>query len=84
MMNYGDRVSIAQYEMPALFLQEGVVNSTTKVTQTICLQGHNYLVEVSSSNSTLVIDFEITMSLNNREVLNALFYVCWSIAIQKG
>ena len=84
MMNYGDRVSIAQYEMPALFLQEGVVNSTTKVTQTICLQGHNYLEEVSSSNSTLVIDFEITMSLNSREVLNALFYVCWSIAIQKG
>lgn len=67
--------------MPALFFQEGIINSTTEVAQSVTLQGDNNLEEVSSSNLIFIINFEVTLYVNCWKVLNALFNIRRSIAI---
>ena len=79
----GYGVRITQYEMPTFFFQERIVNSITKIAQSVCFQSYDNLEEVSDTDLGLIFYFDIALCFNGWKVFNAFFDVSRSIAVKK-
>lgn len=84
LMNDSIGLALAHENIPPFFLQEGEINSTAEVAQTVACGGNENLEDIFRGNLGLLLHLEVALDIHLWEIFQTLLDVTRPITIQKA